>query len=158
MPLVSVIINVRNGAATLREAIQSVLAQSFAEWELIVWDDRSTDERENVVQEFRDPRIRYFLSPDDAALGKARHDAIKHATGEWISFLDQDDIWLPEKLIKQLALTADDDVGLVYGRTVRFYANGFERDYDHAHEYESLPEGKIFSRLFIESCFIAMSS
>lgn len=157
MPLVSVIINVRNGAGTLREAIASVLAQTCDDWELIVWDDRSTDASAAIVAEYPDPRIRYFLSPDDAPLGKARRDAILQATSEWIAFLDQDDIWLPAKLERQLAL-AETGVGLIYGRTIRFYASGLERDYDQTHEYKPLPEGDIFTQLFTDSCFIAMSS
>lgn len=157
MPLISVIINVYNGAATLREAVNSVLAQTFADWELVIWDDGSTDGSAAIVAEYRDSRIRYFFSPEQVSLGQARNEAIKLARGAWIAFLDQDDIWLPQKLEKQVALIGD-DVGLIYGRTVRFYPDGRERDYDHAHEYEFLPEGNIFHRLFSESCFIAMSS
>jgi cellulose synthase/poly-beta-1,6-N-acetylglucosamine synthase-like glycosyltransferase len=157
MPLISVIINVRNGAGTLRQAIDSVLSQSFPDWELIVWDDRSTDASASIVATYSDSRVRYFLSPEDVPLGKARNDAIQHAKGEWIAFLDQDDVWLVHKLEKQVALIAD-DVGLIYGRTVRFYPSGWERDYDHAHEYRQLPEGDLFGLLFTRSCFIAMSS
>lgn len=157
MPVISVIINIRNGATTLREAIDSVLAQSFHDWELIAWDDRSTDASASIIASYTDPRIRYFLSPEDVPLGKARDDAIQHATGEWIAFLDQDDVWLPHKLEKQIAL-ADDAIALIYGRTVRFYPNGWQHDYDHAHEYQLLPEGDIFALLFTQSCFIAMSS
>jgi glycosyltransferase involved in cell wall biosynthesis len=157
MPLVSIIMNVRNGAATLREAIDSVLAQRLADWELIVWDDRSSDRSAAIVAEYHDERIRYFLSPEDVPLGKARSDAIRQASGEWIAFLDQDDVWLPGKLEKQMALAAE-GVGLIYGRTIRFYPGGRERDYDQAHEYEPLPEGDIFTQLFTKSCFIAMSS
>lgn len=157
MPLISVIINIRNGAATLREAIDSVLSQSFGDWELILWDDRSTDSSPSIAASYTDSRIRCFLSPEDVSLGRARNDAIGQATGEWIAFLDQDDVWLPHKLERQIAL-ADNDVGLIYGRTVRFYPSGWQRDYDHAHEYQLLPEGDIFSLLFTRSCFIAMSS
>ncbi len=157
MPLVSVIMNVRNGAQTLQEAIDSVLGQTCEDWELIVWDDRSTDNSAAIVSEYRDPRIRYFLAAEDASLGKARRDAIQQAKGDWLAFLDQDDVWLPRKLEKQLAL-ADRDAALIYGRTVRFYPSGLERDYDQAHEYKLLPEGDIFLQLFTKSCFIAMSS
>ncbi len=157
MPLVSVIMNVRNGAATLGEALDSVLCQSFQDWELIVWDDCSTDDSAKIVSRYRDPRVRYFLSPQDTSLGEARTDAMGRASGEWIAFLDQDDLWLPRKLEAQMAL-ASDNVGLIYGRTIRFYPSGRERDYDHAHEYQLLPEGDIFSLLFTQSCFIAMSS
>jgi len=157
MPLVSIIMNVRNGASTLREALNSVLAQGFHDWELIVWDDRSTDQSAQIIAEYKDPRIRYFLSQDETSLGKARDNAIRQATGAWLAFLDQDDIWLPRKLEKQMAL-ADDTTGLIYGRTVRFYPSGLERDYDQTHEFTLLPEGDIFDQLFTDSCFIAMSS
>ncbi|MGB8888274.1 MAG: glycosyltransferase [Candidatus Korobacteraceae bacterium] len=157
MPLVSIIMNIRNGAATLREAIDSVLAQTLADWELVVWDDCSRDASAAIVAQYRDPRIRYFLSPEDVSLGKARGDAIRQARGEWIAFLDQDDVWLAGKLEKQMALAAE-GVGLIYGRTIRFYPGGRERDYDHRHEYERLPEGDLFTQLFTKSCFIAMSS
>jgi glycosyltransferase involved in cell wall biosynthesis len=157
MPLVSVIVNVRNGASTLAEALNSVMAQTFQDWELIVWDDCSTDESANIVGQYADPRIRYFRSSEDVSLGKARQRAIGIATGECVAFLDQDDIWLPHKLEKQLALM-EAGVGFVYGRTVRFYPSGLERDYDQSHEFQLLPEGDIFSELFVHSCFPAMSS
>ena len=158
MPLVSIIINVRNGAAFLREALDSVMAQSFADWELIVWDDCSTDDSAKIIAEYRDPRVHYYLSPEDTPLGEARNRAISNATGEWLAFLDQDDIWLPYKLEKQLALVSD-DVGIIYGRTVLFDSrHGNLRDMDYRHEFAALPEGDIFSLLFRNACFIAMSS
>ena len=104
MPLVSVIMNVRNGASTLREALDSVMAQTFSDWEVIVWDDCSTDCSAKIVAGFPDSRIRYFLSPGDTSLGEARDDAIRQASGEWLAFLDQDDIWMPRKLELQMAV------------------------------------------------------
>jgi len=157
MPLVSVIMNVRNGASTLREALDSVMAQTFTGWELIVWDDCSTDHSASIVAEYRDRRVRYFLSPEDTSLGRARDSAIRQAHGEWLAFLDQDDIWMPRKLEMQMAL-ADQTTAMIYGRTVRFYPNGMERDYDQAHEFTPLPEGDIFTQLFTTGCFVAMSS
>lgn len=159
MPRVSIIINIRNGAEFLREALDSVLAQSFSDWELILWDDRSTDDSANIIREYRDPRFRYYLSPDDTPLGEARNRAIAQATGEWLAFLDQDDVWLPPKLEKQLALANDPQVAIIYGRTVLFdKQHGSLRDYDYHHEFTLLPEGDLFSQLFSEACFIAMSS
>src|SRR5271165_1664006 len=157
MPLVSVIVNVRNGASTLREALDSVMAQTFSDWEVIVWDDCSTDGSANIVARFSDPRIRYFLSPEETSLGKARDNAIRQARGEWLAFLDQDDLWLPRKLEIQMAL-ANQNTGIIYGRTLRFYPSGMQRDYDQAHEFKPLPEGDIFTQLFTKGCFIAMSS
>jgi glycosyltransferase involved in cell wall biosynthesis len=158
MPLVSVIMNVRNGSHFLREALDSVLAQAFADWELIVWDDRSTDDSAAIIRQYRDPRIRYFLSPEETPLGQARERAIHQATGQWLAFLDQDDVWLPGKLERQMALS-EENVGIIYGRTVLFDdRRGDLRDYDYAHEFGPLPEGDIFALLFRDACFIAMSS
>jgi glycosyltransferase involved in cell wall biosynthesis len=159
MPLITVIINLCNGEATLAEAVDSVLAQTFYDWELLIWDDCSIDDSHDVVHRYTDTRIRYVRSDTPVSLGEARQAAIELARGEWIAFLDQDDLWLPDKLQRQLALArAKLDVALIYGRTVRFYPGGMERDYDQAHEYTPLPEGDIFSSLFADSCYIAMSS
>lgn len=158
MPEVSIIMNIFNGAATLREALQSALDQTFADWELLAWDDRSTDDSAAIVASFRDPRIRYFLAPQLMSLGQARDAAIKKAHGEWLAFLDQDDIWLPRKLELQLALADSPSVGLIYGRTLAFYPNGSQRDHDYFHEFEPLPEGDLVPELLGRGCFIAMSS
>ncbi len=157
MPLVSVIVNIRNGSAYLREALDCVMSQTFTDWELIAWDDCSTDDSARIVAEYKDPRVRYFLSPQETPLGEARANAIRQATGQWLAFLDQDDLWTTTKLEKQMAL-ADDRAGIIYGRTVLFWPGGRKRDYDQAHEFRPLPEGDIFSELFRSACFIAMSS
>ena len=157
MTLVSIIMNVRNGASTLREALDGVMAQTFSDWELIVWDDCSTDDSARIVAEYKDPRVRYFLSPEETLLGKARDNAIRQARGEWLAFLDQDDLWTSTKLEKQMAL-ADKSAGIIYGRAVLVWPDGRKRDYDEAHEFVSLPEGDIFGELFRSACFIAMSS
>jgi glycosyltransferase involved in cell wall biosynthesis len=159
MPQVSVIINVLNGETTLAEAIDSALAQTLSDFELLIWDDASNDSSAEIVAHYQDLRIRYFYSDARVSLGRARQAAIELARGEWVAFLDQDDLWLPRKLELQLARSADrPEAGLIYGRTVRFYPGGLQRDYDQAHEYALLPEGDIFLDLFTKSCFIAMSS
>jgi len=158
MPLVTIIINIRNGAEYLREALDSVLSQTFRDWEAVIWDDCSTDDSSEVVRGYTDRRIRYFLSPEETHLGRARNNAICQATGRWLAFLDQDDIWTPDKLEKQMALVQD-DVGIIYGRTVMFDRSCLAlRDYDYFHEFMPLPEGDIFTELFRHACFIAMSS
>ncbi len=124
---------------------------------MIFWDDCSTDDSSGLLSEYQDARIRYFLSPEDTPLGEARNSAIRQARGEWLAFLDQDDVWLPRKLQQQMAL-ADDRTGMIYGRAIQFFPDGKERDYDYAHEFQPLPEGDIFAQLFSEACFIAMSS
>ena len=127
------------------------------DWELVFWDNASTDSTAEIAAGFGDPRMRYFRSPELMPLGRARTLAIREARGEWLAFLDHDDVWLPEKLAMQLALD-DPGVAIIYGRAVSFSAGGRERDFDHRHEFAPLPQGELFDRLFNESCFISMSS
>lgn len=158
-PRVTIVMNIRNGATTLEEAIESALRQTFTNWELLVWDDRSTDGSAAIVSSFTDPRIRYLLAPEDVPLGQARDQAIREARGEWLAFLDQDDLWLPDKLELQLALADESpDAALIYGRALSFSARMRDRDYDKKHEYAALPEGDIFMTLVADCCYIAMSS
>ncbi len=158
MVQVSIIMNVRNGAATLREALDSVFAQMFKDWEIIFWDDGSTDESVAVAASYRDERIRIFKSTERVSLGPARQLAINQSTGKWLAFLDQDDIWTPDKLSEQMKLTDDPRVGIIYGRTVLFGSGLRERDYDHRHEFCPLPQGDIFEALFTDACYFSMSS
>ena len=114
-PKVSVIIPAYNHGRFLREAIQSVLEQTFQDWELIVVDDGSTDETSEVVASFPDPRIRYIYQKNQGNAA-ARNRGIELARGEFIAFLDADDLWLPMKLEKQVAQldSLPPTVGLVY--------------------------------------------
>lgn len=130
-PRVSVIMNGHNVAPYVGAAIDSVLAQTFRDWEIVFWDNQSTDGTAAVVAGYSDPRLRYFRAPSFTALGEARNLAIREARGELIAFLDCDDIWLPEKLARQVPLFDDAGVGLVYSDTVFFNAAGDEkRSYD----------------------------
>lgn len=113
MPTVSVLIATRNYAAYLREAIASVLAQTWTDYELIVVDDGSTDSTPEVVAAFDDPRI---VSARTVGIGTcaARNLAIELARGDCFAFLDGDDIWLPTKLERQIRLLrAHPEIGLV---------------------------------------------
>lgn len=100
--LVSVAIPAYNGADYLREAIDSVLAQTHAELEVIVIDDGSTDHTAEVVKSYGE-RIKYIYQKNDRTNGAgARARAVSEATGDWVAILDQDDRWLPEKIERQL--------------------------------------------------------
>ena len=94
-PLISIIINCFNGERFLREAIDSVIAQTYSNWELIFWDNQSTDSTANIVRSYHDDRIRYFYAPEHTSLGEARNLALEKANGVYIGFLDSDDKWLP---------------------------------------------------------------
>jgi glycosyltransferase involved in cell wall biosynthesis len=161
MPRVSVVINAHNGEGTLAEAIESVFQQTWRDWELVIWDDGSTDGTARVLERYSGPHVRFFRAPAAAGLGRSRQQALARTEGEWVAFLDQDDLWLPDKLESQIARVdgqTGSRVGLVYGRAVAFDAAGHQREYDHRHEYIPLPEGDIFEELFRNGCFIAMST
>ena len=114
-PLVSIIMNCYNGEKYLREAIESVIAQTYKNWELIFWDNRSADQSADIIQSYDDERFRYFYAPKHTLLYEARNYALEKASGEFFAFLDVDDWWVPEKLEKQLPLFVNPEVGLVYG-------------------------------------------
>lgn len=117
--LVSVIMNCYNGDRLLREAIESVLAQSYEYLEIIFWDNRSTDGSSDIIKSFKDKRIKYFLSDTHTRLGAARMQAMTHSTGEFIAFLDCDDEWLPNKLHVQLQSMESGEVDYCYaGRLI----------------------------------------
>ena len=164
-PLVSVIMNCYNSARYLREAIESVLAQTYPHWEIIFWDNQSTDESAKIFNSYSDSRLRYFIAPEHTKLGQARNQAVKQARGEWLGFLDCDDVWLPEKLEKQVAIILDEgpELGLVYGQMLVLDENyepsskwsaGMSK-YSKKTLLKSLPEGWIFNKL-IKFNFISL--
>ena len=116
IPLVSIIMNCYNGEKYLRDAIDSVIAQTYQNWEIIFWDNQSTDSSSEIVQNYSDDqRIKYFLAPKHSNLSEARNFAIEQASGEFFAFLDVDDWWDTKKLEKQMPCFEDSEVGLVYG-------------------------------------------
>ncbi|MDA9030983.1 glycosyltransferase [Candidatus Pseudothioglobus singularis] len=112
-PLVSIIMNCFNGEKYLKHAVNSVLAQSYTNWEIIFWDNQSTDRSASIFNNYDDSRLRYFYAPTHTLLYDARNWAIQESNGEFLAFLDVDDWWLPEKLEKQIILFEDEEVGLV---------------------------------------------
>jgi len=112
-PLVSVIIPTYNRAASIGEAIESALAQAYPAMEIIVVDDGSTDDtRQSIAHRY--PQVRYFHQ-ENGGVARARNRGIREARGEFIAFLDSDDLWLPGKIEKQVACFKQyPDVGLVY--------------------------------------------
>lgn len=120
-PRVSVIIIFLNEARFLGEAIASVRAQSYPDWELILVDDGSTDGSGEIARKASDgDRIRAICHPgnENRGMSASRNAGIATARGEFIAFLDADDIWLPDKLAEQIAIfDAEPLTGMVYGRT-----------------------------------------
>jgi len=121
-PLVSVIIPTYNGADFLGEAIQSVLEQTYPNFELIVVNDASPDNTEEVVKVFDDPRLKYIAHEKNSGVGQARYTGLQASKGEIIFLLDQDDYFHPDKLQSHVAFhDSHPDVGFTYN--ARFELN-----------------------------------
>lgn len=117
-PKVSVVITCYKYANFLPFAIESVLNQSWRNVELVMVNDGSPDNTDEVMQRFKDdPRVVY-VNQNNAGQAVAKNNGIRRATGQYIAFLDADDIWELDKLEKQLPLFSDPQVGVVYGRVV----------------------------------------
>lgn len=105
--LVSIIMPSWNTGKFIAESIESVLAQTYKNWELLIVDDCSTDNTDEVVASFKDTRIKYFKNEKNSGAALTRNRAMREAQGEWIAFLDSDDLWAPNKLEKQLRFMND---------------------------------------------------
>ena len=113
--LMSIIMNCHNGEKYLYKSISSVISQSYKNWELIFWDNNSTDTSEKIVRKFNDSRIKIYKSNNFIKLYKARNLAIEKASGDFVSFLDTDDFWQHDKIEKQISFfLQNDDFEIVY--------------------------------------------
>ena len=100
--LVSIIMPSYNTAQYIEETIQSVLAQSYTNWELIIVDDCSSDNTLQILKKYQDDRINVFVNEHNSGAAVSRNKALREAKGQWIAFLDSDDIWSKDKLEKQI--------------------------------------------------------
>lgn len=113
--LVSIIMPSYNTASYIAETVQSVLAQTYKNWELIIVDDCSTDDTDEIVKPFlADERIKYFKNEKNSGAAVSRNLALREAKGKWIAFLDSDDLWMPEKLEKQIAFMEENGYHFSY--------------------------------------------
>ncbi len=112
--LVSIIMPSYNTAEYISETINSVLNQTYTDWELIIVDDYSTDNTDDVVSSFKDERIIYFKNEKNSGAAVSRNRALREAKGKWIAFLDSDDLWHPQKLEKQLRFMKENDLDFTY--------------------------------------------
>ena len=112
--LVSIIMPSYNTAKYIGESIQSVLAQTYTNWELIIVDDCSTDNTDEIIAAIADARIRYLKNDKNSGAAVSRNRALREAKGRWIAFLDSDDLWFPEKLEKQIAFMEANDYHFSY--------------------------------------------
>lgn len=113
--LVSIIMPSWNTAHFIAESIRSVIDQTYDNWELLIVDDCSTDMTDEIVQTFlSDTRIKYFHNEKNSGAALTRNKALREAHGEWIAFLDSDDLWMPDKLAKQVKFMKEHGYVLSY--------------------------------------------
>lgn len=153
-PLVSVIMNCLNCEKYVREAIDSVYAQTYDNWEIIFWDDAASTDGSAQIARSYDERLRYFRGEDAVLLGESRNRALEQAKGEFIAFLDCDDLWMPQKLEKQIPLFADPEVGLVFGDAISFNEHGHTERLYRRRRYWT---GRCFPKLLTDY-FLAMGT
>lgn len=120
--LVSIIMPSWNTGRFIAESIQSVIDQTYKKWELIIVDDCSTDNTDEVVATFKDDRIKYLKNKKNSGAALTRNRAMREAQGEWIAFLDSDDLWTPQKLEYQIKFMKKNNLVFSY------------------HEYEKIDE------------------
>ena len=122
-PLVSIIVNCYNGEKYLDQCLKSIFYQTYKNWEVIFWDNASTDNSFKIFNLYNDKRLKYFKSDVNVSLGQARAWAVKKCSGKFISFLDIDDQWFPEKTFIQVNQMIKDQSVLSYGSIVEIYEN-----------------------------------
>ncbi|MFF1644131.1 glycosyltransferase family 2 protein [Streptomyces sp. NPDC058240] len=139
MPLVSVVMPVYNSAATLGTAVRSVLSQTHSDLELLVTDDKSSDGSMDLLMEFarQDKRVLPESAPEQGGAGRARNLAIERARGDYVAFLDSDDMWLPEKTERQIEFAAAGSAPLTF-------TSYFKMDADYEGEgIDFIPNGRV---------------
>lgn len=112
--LVSIIMPSYNTGNFIEETIDSVINQTYQNWELLIVDDCSTDNTEEIIKSIKDTRIKFFKNQINSGAAISRNFALKKAKGRWIAFLDSDDLWLPEKLEKQIKFMRENEFYFSY--------------------------------------------
>ena len=143
---VSVIMNVFNGEKFINKSVQSVIDQSFKNWELVIWDNNSNDETSLICESFTDKRIRYLKSDLFESLYSARNKAISNSCGELITFLDVDDFWLSHKLKSQVELMTNKQLDFCYSNYFVVSEKENKKKSRKAF-FNKLPSGKIYEDL-----------
>ena len=143
-PCVSIIINCYNGEKYLNETLESVLNQTYNNWEVIFWDNQSTDSSAKIFKSFQDKRFHYFYASEHTSLYKARNLAIEKSNCDFISFLDTDDLWDKNKLELQMDFFKDQKVGVVFSNVWIIKKN---INVKKLYSKKKLPSGYIYKNL-----------
>jgi glycosyltransferase involved in cell wall biosynthesis len=142
-PLVSIIMNCYNGESYLKESLNSILIQTYKNWELIFWDNKSKDKSSEVFKSYNDPRFKYYYAEEHTTLYKARNLAAAKAKGDFIAFLDTDDLWEKNKLELQIHEFKSSKIGVVFSNCWILKKNKTKKIYIN----KKLPSGNIFNEL-----------
>lgn len=149
--LVSIIMPNYNSERFVANSIKSVLAQTYVNWELLFVDDCSTDKSVEIAKSFNDDRIKFFSTERNSGAAVARNKAIEAANGRWLAFLDSDDLWLPEKLEKQLSFMVGNDIAF------SFTSYFFKRD--DSQQGQFLPKKTFYNyNMILKHCYVGCST
>ena len=152
-PLISIIVNCHNGEKYLKECISSILNQKYQNFEVIFFNNSSKDNSKKIIDNFQSNKIRYFYSSEKLSLYKARNEALKHARGELIAYLDSDDWWNENYLSSRLEHFKNKHFDFFYCNSNFFFEKNKKKK---IYKNYSLPSGKIYSFL-IKDYFIIIS-
>lgn len=150
--MVSVIMPAYNAEKTIETAIESVVHQTEKDWELIVVDDGSTDNTKKIIEKYTDERIKYVYNNLEKGVSNSRNLGISKARGEWIAFLDSDDMWKPEKLAKQIKYARLYDSGFI------FTGSGFMDSEGRILDYTMQVPSKVSYKELLKQNIISCSS
>ena len=141
--------NCYNSSKYLNEAIDSVINQTYKNWEIIFWDNQSTDQSAKVFKAYNDNRLKYYYSPNHTSLGLARNKALKKAKGQFCAILDCDDTWHPRKLeIQLLNKKINDQIGVIYSDYNIISSSGIIKE--NSSKSNKFEEGYIFNSILTE--------
>lgn len=145
--MISVIIPTYNRANTILRSVNSVLNQTYQDFELLIIDDGSTDNTKELIEQIEDSRIRYICQETNGGVANARNIGAKLASGEWIAFQDSDDAWIPDKLQKQLDYSLEhQEYNLIYCSFRNHYPDNSNFVFPHT-PYRHKMEGDLYSSL-----------
>ncbi len=159
-PRVSVIMPVLNGESYIGEAIRSILDQTYRDAELIVVNDGSTDSTGTIIEGFADKiALKHIVHSERQGIPPSMNDGVRHASGDFIAFLDHDDAWLPTFLETQVAyLDAHPEVGMVHSDFQTIDSQGNVIEYSVARcRNRTRPSGQVFRQLFLDSFVVGNS-
>lgn len=151
-PLISIIMNCRNGEKFLDQSINSVINQTYKNWELIFVDNMSEDNSKKIFSNFENKKMKYINTQQRVNLGTARQIALENCSGEYIAFLDTDDLWFKNKLETQIKFFDNKEVGMVISNTI-FFSGSREKTFLK----KTPPTGFVLSEL-LKNYFISLET